>query len=624
MSIPTKIPSVIRKELETVTILFAGDSGDGMQLTGTQFTLASALAGNDINTFPDFPAEIRAPAGTLPGVSGFQVSFSSEHIRTPGDMLNVLVAMNPAALKVHLNDLEKGGILIVNTDSFEAADLKKAEYAENPLETGELSEFRLFKIPITKLTLEAVKEHGLPRKQGERSKNMYALGIVYWLFDRSPEHTCKWVRSKFKKLPEIAASNESALMAGYNYAYTMELFTDHYKVKPAKLPPGRYRQITGNEALALGCVAVTTQTKAAMLLSGYPITPASDILHALSQYKRFGIKTFQAEDEIAAMCATIGAAYGGTLALTSTSGPGLALKGEALSLAAMVELPLVVVDVQRAGPSTGMPTKTEQADLNIAVSGRHGECPLPVVAPATPGDCFDVMVEAFRIALKYMTPVILLSDGYLANGAEPWRIPDLSKLPEIPMNFHKSPGDFTPYTRDAKTLARLWAVPGTPGLEHRVGGLEKDSLTGNVSYDPINHEKMVRTRAAKIDGIAQDIAPLEVYGPEKGSVLVLGWGGTYGAITAAVEILQEEGQAVSSVHLRHLFPFAANLKAILDSFDRILVPELNAGQLCQLLRAKYGIDFISFPKVQGKPFLVSEIRNRVLEILSAMNGKVQG
>ncbi len=607
--------SVIRKELETVTIRFAGDSGDGMQVTGTQFTNTAAILGNDINTFPDFPAEIRAPAGTLPGVSGFQLSFSQHEIRTPGDIVNVLVAMNPAALQVNLKDVEQGGILILNSDSFTANDLKKANYDYNPLETDELNSYRLIKIPLTSLTLKAVEESGLSRRQADKCKNMYALGVVSWLFERPLDHTLSWIEAKFSKHPEVIQANQSALQAGYNYAITMELFTDHYKVKPAQLPPGRYRQITGNQALAWGCVAAAVQANRPLLYSGYPITPASDILHELAKYQNFGIKTFQAEDEIAAICATIGAAFGGTLGLTGTSGPGLALKGEGLGLAVMTELPMVVIDVQRAGPSTGMPTKTEQADLFIARFGRHGECPLPVLAPQSPGDCFYVALEAFRIALKYMTPVVILSDGYIANGAEPWIIPDIENLPSMEPQFRTEPDGFTPYIRDPETLARNWAIPGTPGLEHRLGGIEKDSFTGDVSYDPHNHQKMTDTRAAKITGIAKDIPQLEVLGKTEGEVLVVGWGGTYGAITSAVESLQREGKSVSSIHLRYLYPFQDNLGSMLKNFNKVLVPELNLGQLCFLLRSEFLVDAIPFTKVQGKPFLIADIRNRILELL---------
>ena len=607
-------PSVTREERETITIRFAGDSGDGMQLTGDQFTVTSALAGNDVSTFPDFPAEIRAPAGTLPGVSGFQVSFSHHDIYTIGDIVDVLVAMNPAALRVNLLDLDKGGILIVNSDNFSENDLRKATYAENPLESDALNDYRVYEVPLSLLTLKAVEEVGLSKRQAERCKNLFALGIVFWLFDRLMEHTLNWIETKFGKLPMISQANQLALKAGYNYGITME-FAEHYKVKPATLPSGVYRQITGNQALALGCVAASVQAKRPLLLSSYPITPASDILHELSRYQNFGIKTFQAEDEISAICATIGAAFGGILGLTTSSGPGILLKGEGISLAVTAELPLVVIDVQRAGPSTGMPTKTEQADLLMAINGRHGECPVAVIAPQTPGDCFYIMLEAYRLALKYMTPVMVLSDGYLANGAEPWMLPEIEDLPNLEPTFHTDPEGFTPYLRDPETLARVWAIPGTPGLEHRLGGLEKDSETGNVSYDPLNHQKMVDTRADKIKGIAKDLPLLQVQGPKQGDLLVLSWGGTYGSVISAVEALQAEGKAVASVHLRYLNPLQRNLGDLLKNYKKVLVPELNLGQLCQILRSEFLIDAIPFNKVQGKPFLVSELRNRILELL---------
>jgi 2-oxoglutarate ferredoxin oxidoreductase subunit alpha len=607
-------PPVARQERETITICFAGDSGDGMQLTGDQFTVTSALAGNDVSTFPDFPAEIRAPAGTLPGVSGFQVSFSHHDIYTIGDIVDVLVAMNPAALRVNRPDLKKGGILIVNSDNFSENDLRKATYAENPLESDSLKDYRVYGVPLSSLTLKAVEDVGLSKRQAERCKNLFALGMIFWLFDRPMEHTLKWIESKFSKLPMIRQANQLALDAGYNYGITME-FAEHYKVKPATLPPGVYRQITGNQALALGSVAAAVQAKRPLLLSSYPITPASDILHELSGYQNFGIKTFQAEDEISAICATIGAAFGGILGLTTSSGPGILLKGEGISLAVTAELPLVVIDVQRAGPSTGMPTKTEQADLLMAINGRHGECPVVVIAPQTPGDCFYIMLEAYRLALKYMTPVMVLSDGYLANGAEPWMLPEIEELPNLEPTFHTDPEGFTPYLRNPETLARAWAVPGTPGLEHRLGGLEKDSVTGNVSYDPLNHQKMVDTRAAKIKGIARDLPLLQVRGPKQGDLLVLSWGGTYGSVISAVEALQAEGKAVASAHLRYLYPLQRNLGDLLKNYKRVLVPELNLGQLCQILRSEFLIDAIPFNKVQGKPFLVSELRNRMLELL---------
>jgi len=611
----SEIPPVVRQELETVTIRFAGDSGDGIQLTGNQFTHTSAIVGNDINTFPDFPAEIRAPAGTLPGVSGFQLSFSSHAIRTPGDVVDAMVVMNPAALKVNIKDLQQGGILIVNEDNFSANDLKKAAYETNPLETGELDGYRVIKIPITSLTLKVVEESGLSRKHAGRCKNMYALGIAFWLYDRPLDYTIEWLNQKFSDKPEIAKANEMALKGGYNYALTIELLGDYYKVLPAELPPGRYRQITGNEALALGAVAASVQAKRPLLFSSYPITPSSDILHELAKYKNFGVKTFQAEDEIAAMSATVGAAFGGHLGLTSTSGPGMNLKGEAIGLGIMVELPMVIINVQRGGPSTGLPTKTEQSDLLSVIYGRHGESPLPVIAPATPSDCFHIIIEAFRIALKYMTPVVVLSDGYLASGAEPWLIPDVGALPDIEPDFWTDPSDTSPYTRDPVTLARHWAIPGTPGLEHRLGGIEKDYDTGNVNYDPLNHQKMTDTRDAKIRGIAKDIPLVEIEGKEQGKVLVISWGSTYGAVSSAVESLQTEGVSVSMVHLRHLFPFPQNLRDIIRQFDKVLIPELNLGQLCTQIRAEFLIDAVPCSKVQGKPFLISEIRNFILKYL---------
>lgn len=603
-------------ELETVTIRFAGDSGDGMQLTGSQFTHASVMIGNDVITFPDYPAEIRAPAGTLAGVSGFELSFSKHDIYTTGDRISVLIAMNPAALKVNLADLEKGGILIVNADSFTANDLRKAKYEANPLDSEELQNYRLVKIPITSLTLKAVEDSGLSHREGGRCKNFFALGVVQWLFDRPIETTREWIRQKFKNMPEVAGANLMALQAGYNYAITVELFHERYCVAPAEMPPGEYRQITGNQALALGCIAASVQSKRHLVYSSYPITPASDILHELSQYRRFGVKTLQSEDEIAAVTASIGAAFGGCLGVTGTSGPGLDLKSEAIGYAVMAELPLVVLNIQRGGPSTGLPTKTEQTDLLSAVYGRHGEAPVPVFAPATPGDCFYVALEAFRVALKYMTPVILLSDGGLANGAEPWLIPDFDQLPDLSKDIQSCTENLSPFYRDPHTLARNWAVPGTPGLQHRIGGLEKDYTTGDVSYDPVNHEAMVLTRDAKIRGIAHDLAPLEVIGPEKNRLLVLSWGSVYGAAYSAVDWLQQEGKPVSMLQLRALYPFPADLEDILQGFEQVLVPEMNLGQLHLLLRARYEGDIVSLKKVQGRPFLISEIRERIEQLLA--------
>jgi 2-oxoglutarate ferredoxin oxidoreductase subunit alpha len=609
------MPVKDRKDVQSVTIRFAGDSGDGMQLTGTQFTNTSAVFGNDISTLPDFPAEIRAPAGSLPGVSGFQVNFSSRDIRTPGDEPNVLVAMNPAALKVNLQDLEAGGILIINSDAFNANNLKKAGYTSNPLEDGSLSSYRLFSLPITSLNANALTETKLSKKEIDRCKNFFALGLMYWLYDRPMKQTLDWIDSKFKKNPEIAKANAMALKAGYYYGETAELFTTHYVVHKANLAPGRYRNITGNEATAIGFITASKLAERPLFYASYPITPASDILHELSRHQNFGIKTLQAEDEIAAMGAAIGASFAGHLGLTGTSGPGLCLKSEGLNLAVMTELPVVIIDVQRGGPSTGLPTKTEQADLLQALFGRNSESPVAVVAPATPGDCFYMAIEAWRLAIKYMTPVIYLSDGYLANGSEPWKIPNTADLPKIEIQFRTDPNGFFPYLRNEETLARPWAIPGTPGLEHRLGGLEKQHITGNVSYDPENHQKMVTLRAEKIARIANDIPDVEVFGEREGELLVVGWGGTYGAITAAVEEVQGRKLPVSSIHLRYLNPFPKNLGDVLARFDRILVPELNLGQLSMLLRAKYLVPAISYGKVKGKPFKISEIIDKIEEVL---------
>jgi 2-oxoglutarate/2-oxoacid ferredoxin oxidoreductase subunit alpha len=602
-------------EIENVTIRFAGDSGDGMQLTGTQFTNTSAILGNDISTLPDFPAEIRAPAGSLPGVSGFQVNFSSRDIRTPGDEPNVLVAMNPAALKVNLPDLEMGGILIINSDSFADLNLKKAGYESNPLEDGSLSAYRVISIPLTELNLNALKELGLGKKEADRCKNFFALGMMYWLYDRPLEPTLKWIQSKFQKNPLILEANIRALRAGYNYADTTELFTTHYRVRKANLAPGKYRNITGNEATALGFIAASQIAKRPLFYASYPITPASDILHELSRHKNFGIKTFQAEDEIAAITAAIGASFAGHLGLTGTSGPGVALKSEAIGLAVMTELPVVIANIQRGGPSTGLPTKTEQADLLQAMFGRNGECPAAIVAPATPADCFNMAFEAFRIATMFMTPVFYLSDGYLGNGSEPWKIPKSGELPRIEINFRTDPDGFHPYLRDEATLARPWAIPGTPGLEHRIGGLEKQHISGNVSYHPENHEFMVRLRAEKIARIANFIPEVEVFGKPEGKILVVSWGGTYGAVTSAVEIMQRRGKSVSSIHLRYLNPLPRNLGEVLSKFEKILVPELNLGQLQLLLRARYLVDAIGLNKVKGLPFKISEVVAKLEELV---------
>ena len=599
------------QELDEVVIRFAGDSGDGMQLTGTQFADTTALVGNDLATLPDYPAEIRAPAGTLAGVSGYQINFSSHDIRHPGDTPNVLVAMNPAALKANLLDLEEGGIVMLDADAFTDGNLQKAGLKSNPLRDGTLSRFRVFEIPLTSMTLKAVAETGLAGRQAARCKNFFALGIVFWMYERPVDYTREWIEKKFKSNDQVQKANVLALGAGYNYADTTEVFTTHYRVRKARLAPGTYRSLTGNEATATGFIAAALLSGRPLFYGSYPITPASDILHELSRLKNYPVRTFQAEDEISAIGATIGAAYGGAIGLTGTSGPGVALKSEAIGLAVMAELPIVIVNVQRGGPSTGLPTKTEQADLFQAVLGRNGECPVAVVAPATPSECFSMAIEATRIAVKYMTPVMYLSDGYLANGSEPWKVPKPADLPKIDVHFVTNPDGFMPYRRDPKTLARPWAIPGTPGLEHRIGGLEKEDVTGNVSYDPVNHDRMVRLRAEKVARIADDIPPVEVFGKESGQVLVVGWGGTYGAITSAVEALQHEGAPVSSIHLRHLNPFPRNLGEVLKRFKTVLVAELNLGQLCLLIRARYLVDAISFNKVQGRPFKVAEITKAI-------------
>ena len=604
------------QELERVTIRFAGDSGDGMQLTGSQFTRTAAVFGNDISTLPDFPAEIRAPAGSLPGVSGFQISFSSSDIHTPGDEPDVLVAMNPAALKTNVGDLPAGGALIVNSDAFSAQNLSKAAYPSNPLTDGSLKQYSVFEIPISTLNERALDGLDMTSKQKDLTKNFFALGIMFWLYERSMDPTLRWIDDKFKARPVIAEANKRALKAGYAYGETTELFHTHYRVKPAKLPPGRYRNITGNEATALGFLAASKLADRPLFYGSYPITPASEILHQLSGYKQFGVKTFQAEDEIAAIGAAIGASYGGALGLTASSGPGIALKSEALGLAVMVELPLVVVDVQRAGPSTGMPTKTEQADLLQVLFGRNSDSPVAVVAPATPAECFDLAIEAWRIALRFVTPVVYLSDAFLATGAEPWRIPDVADLPDIRVETWTDRATFQPYERDPATLARRLAVPGTPGLEHRVGGLEKADISGNVSYDPDNHHRMQLLRQEKIARIAHDVPELEVMGPDRGGLLVLGWGSTYGAIRSAVERLQAEGQAVAHAHLRYLNPLPRNTEAVLRSFRTVLIPEVNLGQLLLLVRARYLIDAVGYNRVRGKPFRIAEIYQEAERLLA--------
>ncbi len=604
------------QELERVTIRFAGDSGDGMQLTGTQFTRTAAVFGNDISTLPDFPAEIRAPAGSLPGVSGFQISFSSSEIHTPGDRPDVLVAMNPAALKTNVGDLPPGGALIVNRDAFTPQNLTKAAYASNPLTDGSLKDYRVFEVPISTLNERSLDGLDMTSKQKDLTKNFFALGLMFWLYERSMDPTVHWVDQKFKARPVVAEANKRALRAGYAFGETTEAFHTHYRVLPAKLEPGTYRNITGNEATALGFLTAAHLADRRLFYGSYPITPASEILHLLSGYKTFGVRTFQAEDEIAAIGATIGASYGGALALTASSGPGIALKSEAMGLAVMVELPLVVVDVQRAGPSTGMPTKNEQADLFQVMFGRNGNSPLPVVAPATPGECFDLAIEASRLALKYMTPVVYLSDAFLATGSEPWKIPPLSTLPSISVANATDPVSFQPYQRDPDTLARPWALPGTPGLEHRIGGLEKADITGNVSYDPDNHHRMQRYREAKVAGIATDIPALEVHGPERGDLLILGWGSTYGAIRSAQERLAADGESVAHAHLRHLNPFPANTEEVLRNYRRVLIPEVNLGQLLMLIRARFLIDAVGYDKVRGKPFRIGEIVDEARRVLA--------
>ncbi len=600
--------------LKSATIRFAGDSGDGMQIAGTRFTETSAFFGNDLNTFPDYPAEIRAPAGTLFGVSGFQIQFSSSDVYTPGDEPDVLIAMNPAALKVNIKGLKPHGTIIANEDAFSEKNLKLAGYDTNPLEDESLTGYKLIKVPITRATNNAVQELGLNAKDSNRCKNFYALGITYWLYDRPLEITMQWLEEKFKKNPVIADANIKALKAGYYFGETAEIFTTRYKVKPANLPKGTYRNITGNHAAAMGILAASLKSGLPLFLGSYPITPASDILHDLSSFKNFGVKTFQAEDEIAAICAAIGASFGGSLALTSTSGPGMALKQEAIGLAVMVELPLVIADIQRGGPSTGLPTKTEQADLFQSILGRNGECPVPVVAASSPADCFMMMFEAARIACRFMTPVIFLSDGYIANGAEPWKIPHENELPKIQGKFRTEKEGYYPYMRD-EFLARPWVKPGTPGLEHRIGGLEKQNITGNVSYDPLNHEFMVKLRAEKVKNVENYIPLAEVDGDTEGELLILGWGSTYGSITTARERLISKGYNVSRLHLKYLNPFQKNLGEILSKFKKVLIPELNLGQLRHLIRAEFLVDAVGLNKIQGLPFKASEIERKVIELL---------
>ncbi|MEU0251153.1 2-oxoacid:acceptor oxidoreductase subunit alpha [Streptomyces sp. NPDC006184] len=611
------------RRLDRVIIRFAGDSGDGMQLTGDRFTSETATFGNDLSTLPNFPAEIRAPAGTLPGVSSFQLHFADHDILTPGDAPNVLVAMNPAALKANIGDLPRGAEIIVNTDEFTKRALQKVGYAASPLEDGSLDGYSLHPVPLTTLTVEALKEFDLSRKEAERSKNMFALGLLSWMYHRPTEGTETFLRSKFAKKPEIAAANIAAFRAGWNFGETTEDFAVSYEVAPAAraFPVGTYRNISGNLALAYGLITASRQADLPLFLGSYPITPASDILHELSRHKNFGVRTFQAEDEIAGIGAALGAAFGGSLAVTTTSGPGVALKSETIGLAVSLELPLLVVDIQRGGPSTGLPTKTEQADLLQAMYGRNGEAPVPVVAPRTPADCFDAAVEAARIALTYRTPVMLLSDGYLANGSEPWRIPEVDELPDLRVRFASGPNHtledgtevFWPYKRDPHTLARPWAVPGTEGLEHRIGGIEKQDGTGNISYDPANHDFMVRTRQAKIDGI--DVPDVEVDDPHGARTLVLGWGSTYGPITAAVRRLRAAGEPIAQAHLRHLNPFPRNLGTVLKSYDKVVIPEMNLGQLATLVRAKYLVDAHSYNQVNGMPFKAQQLAAALKEAI---------
>jgi 2-oxoglutarate ferredoxin oxidoreductase subunit alpha len=611
------------EQLDRVVIRFAGDSGDGMQLTGDRFTSETAQLGNDISTLPNFPAEIRAPAGTLPGVSSFQVHFADYDILTPGDAPNVLVAMNPAALKANVADLPVGADIIVNTDEFTKRSLAKVGYAENPLEDGSLSEFALHPVALTSMTVGALAELGVAKKDAERAKNMFALGLLSWMYSRPFESTIRFLERKFAKRPDLVAANKAAFQAGWNFGETTETFSVRYEVKPAKMLPGTYRNITGNAALALGLVAAGVRAKLPVFLGAYPITPASDILHELSKHKRFGITTMQAEDEIAAIGAALGASYGGALGVTTTSGPGVALKGETISLAIALELPLVIVDVQRAGPSTGMPTKTEQADLNMALYGRHGEAPLAVIAPKSPSDCFHAAIEAARIALTYRTPVILLSDNYVANGSEPWLLPEVADLPDLSVEFATEPngedGRFLPYLRDPETMARPWAIPGTPGLEHRIGGLEKADKTGDISYDPANHDFMVRTRAARIEAIP--VPDVEVEDPEAthgepgARVLVLGWGSTYGPIGAACRALRQRGLPIAQAHLRHLSPLPANLGEVLRGYDKVIIPEMNLGQLAHVIRARYLVDAVPFNQVSGLPFTAATLENMLEDVV---------
>ena len=613
---------------DDVIVRFAGDSGDGMQLTGDRFTTATASLGNDLSTLPDFPAEIRAPAGTLPGVSAFQIHFADHHVRTPGDSPDILVAMNPAALKSNLGDVKPGGQVIINTDEFTKRALAKVGYDSNPIEDDSLESYQVHAVPLTSLTVEALSDFDLSKKDAERAKNMFALGLLSWLYSRPTDQTRAFLEEKFARRPEILHANLAAFEAGWSFGETTENFAVQYEVKPAKVPVGRYRNITGNLALAYGLVAATVRSGLPMFLGTYPITPASDILHELSKHKRFGITTFQAEDEIAGVGAALGASYGGAIGVTSTSGPGIALKSETIGLAVALELPLVVLDVQRGGPSTGLPTKTEQADLLQAMYGRNGEAPLPIVAPQSPGDCFDAAMEAVRIATAFRTPVILLSDGYLANGAEPWRVPDATALPDLGVDFATEPnaldkdGDpvFHPFKRDEATLARPWAVPGTPGLEHRIGGLEKADGTGAISYDPANHDHMVRMRAAKVDRVADTIGDLEVDDPSgEADVLVVGWGSTFGPIASACVLVRQSGGKVAHAHLRHLNPFPKNTGEVLKRYRHVIVPEMNMGQLSLLLRSKYLVDAQGYNQVRGLPFTSRELEGVINSALVEVN-----
>ncbi len=604
------------QEIDSVIIRFSGDSGDGMQLTGTQFTNASVIAGNDISTLPDYPAEIRAPAGTLAGVSGFQVRLADTDIFTPGDAPDVLVAMNPAALAANIGDLKPGGVVIVNEDAFTDKNLKKAKYDSNPLLDGSLNKYRVFRIPLTTLNRAACEGiSGLSVKEIDRTKNFFALGLTFWMYDRPISGTLNWIKEKFHKRPELVEANTRAFKAGYHFGETTETFQSRYKIKPARLHPGVYRKVTGNEALALGLVTAAVRAGKTLFYGSYPITPASDILHYLAALRHFRVRTFQAEDEIAAMGSTVGAAFGGAFACTASSGPGIALKTEALNLAVVLELPMVVINVQRAGPSTGMPTKPEQSDLLMAMFGRNGESPLPILAPATPSDCFMIALEAFRLAVRALTPVMVLSDGYLANSSEPWRIPHPELLPPIEVKHPRRVDGFLPYARDPVTGARRWAIPGIKGLEHRLGGLAKEPGSGNVSYDPLHHEQMVEERQRKIDLLADVIPEQKVFGPTEGDVLVVGWGSTFGAIRSAVEKYLKEDKKVAALHLRYLNPFPRNLGEILKGYKYILVPELNRGQLSFLLRAKLGVEVVSYPKVRGKPFQIGEVYHKIGELL---------